>query len=87
MTTTATPTTTTTSNATMKIALVTGAGSGIGRATAIALLKAGYKVVLAGRRADALQQTVAQAGSLGEHALPVPTDAVTFHSARLPPIA
>jgi len=40
-----------------KIALVTGAGSGIGRACAIALGKAGYSVVLAGRRLDALQET------------------------------
>ena len=37
-----------------KIALVTGAGSGIGRATALALLKDGYSVVLAGRRPEAL---------------------------------
>jgi NAD(P)-dependent dehydrogenase (short-subunit alcohol dehydrogenase family) len=59
----------------MKIALVTGAGSGIGRASALALLRAGYKVVLAGRRADALQETITQAGDLGAHALAVPTDA------------
>ncbi len=59
----------------MKIAMVTGAGSGIGRATSIALLTAGYKVVLAGRRADALNETIALAGALGEHALAVPTDA------------
>jgi NAD(P)-dependent dehydrogenase (short-subunit alcohol dehydrogenase family) len=59
----------------MKIAMVTGAGSGIGRATALALLAAGYKVVLAGRRADALNETKALAGALAEHALPVPTDA------------
>ena len=59
----------------IKVALVTGAGSGIGRATALALLKAGYHVVLAGRRADALQQTVAAAGALGANALAVPTDA------------
>ncbi len=59
----------------MKIALVTGAGSGIGRATALALLAAGYKVVLAGRRADALDETRAMAGTLAEHALAVPTDA------------
>ena len=57
-----------------KIALVTGAGSGIGRASAIALLHAGYHVVLAGRRADALQQTVADAGEAGARALPVPSD-------------
>jgi NAD(P)-dependent dehydrogenase (short-subunit alcohol dehydrogenase family) len=59
----------------MKIAMVTGAGSGIGRATSLALLAAGYKVVLAGRRADALNETKALAGALAEHALPVPTDA------------
>ncbi len=58
-----------------KVAIVTGAGSGIGRATALALLKADYRVVLAGRRADALQETVVQAGELGRHALAVPTDA------------
>ena len=57
------------------VALVTGAGSGIGRATALALLRAGYRVVLAGRRAEALQQTVEQAGELGSQALAVPTDA------------
>ena len=58
----------------MKIALVTGAGSGIGRASALALLTAGYQVVLAGRRADALNETVALAGALGANALPVPSD-------------
>lgn len=45
-----------------RIALVTGAGSGIGRASAIALLHAGWHVVLAGRRAEALAQTAADAG-------------------------
>jgi NAD(P)-dependent dehydrogenase (short-subunit alcohol dehydrogenase family) len=57
-----------------KIALVTGAGTGIGQATALALLRAGYGVVLAGRRAEPLNQTVAEAGALGANALPVPTD-------------
>ena len=41
----------------MKIAMVTGAGSGIGRACAIALGNAGFAVVLAGRRLDALEET------------------------------
>jgi NADP-dependent 3-hydroxy acid dehydrogenase YdfG len=56
-----------------KIAMVTGAGSGIGAATALALLRAGYAVVLAGRRADALEQTLAQAPKESD-TLAVPTD-------------
>jgi NAD(P)-dependent dehydrogenase (short-subunit alcohol dehydrogenase family) len=40
-----------------KVALVTGAGSGIGRAVAVALLRNGYRVALAGRRAGALAAT------------------------------
>ena len=59
----------------MKVAMVTGAGSGIGRASSLALLAAGYQLVLAGRRADALQETIALAGALGANALAVPTDA------------
>ena len=58
----------------MKVALVTGAGSGIGRASALALLKAGYSVVLAGRRLEALQETAALAGALAPNALPVAAD-------------
>jgi NAD(P)-dependent dehydrogenase (short-subunit alcohol dehydrogenase family) len=55
-------------------AIVTGAGSGIGRATALALLAEGYSVVLAGRRRQALEETIAQARSDGTRALAVPTD-------------
>ena len=55
------------------IAIVTGAGSGIGKATALTLLKAGYAVLLAGRRADLLQQVAAASGA-GNRALPVETD-------------
>jgi NAD(P)-dependent dehydrogenase (short-subunit alcohol dehydrogenase family) len=62
-----------TMNATNKVAVVTGAGSGIGKACALALARAGYRVALAGRRADALQQVVDQAGG-GDALLPVPTD-------------
>jgi NAD(P)-dependent dehydrogenase (short-subunit alcohol dehydrogenase family) len=57
-----------------KVALVTGAGTGIGQSCALALLGAGYHVVLAGRRADALQQTIAKAGAAGSRMLAVPTD-------------
>jgi NAD(P)-dependent dehydrogenase (short-subunit alcohol dehydrogenase family) len=53
--------------------MVTGAGSGIGRAAALGLLRAGYAVVLAGRRADALEQTIARAPN-GSATLAVPTD-------------
>src|SRR4051812_1660600 len=54
-----------------KTAIVTGAGSGVGRATAIALARAGYHVVLAGRRREALGQTAAAADG---RALPVVAD-------------
>jgi NAD(P)-dependent dehydrogenase (short-subunit alcohol dehydrogenase family) len=57
-----------------KVALVTGAGSGIGRESAKGLLKAGYAVVLAGRRADALDETIKQSGAPAAQALAVPTD-------------
>ena len=57
-----------------KIALVTGAGSGVGRAATLALLADGYSVALAGRRADALAETVSLAGDGGARALAVPTD-------------
>ncbi len=57
-----------------KIAVVTGAGSGVGRAAALALLGAGWSVALAGRRADALEATITEAGEAGARCLAVPTD-------------
>lgn len=57
-----------------KIAVVTGAGSGVGRASALALLQDGWSVALAGRRKDALEETVRMAGNAGQRALVVPTD-------------
>ncbi len=63
---------------TNKVALVTGAGSGIGRASALALARAGYQVVLLGRRAEALEQTCAAAAAesaeLGARLHPMPAD-------------
>jgi NAD(P)-dependent dehydrogenase (short-subunit alcohol dehydrogenase family) len=69
-------------NADKKVAVVTGAGSGVGRASAIALLKDGYQVVLAGRRAERLQQSVAQSGFPESRALAVPTDVTDPESVR-----
>jgi NAD(P)-dependent dehydrogenase (short-subunit alcohol dehydrogenase family) len=60
-------------NSPTRVAVVTGAGSGIGKACVLALARAGYAVVLAGRRGDALQEVVAQAGG-GDQLLAIPTD-------------
>jgi NAD(P)-dependent dehydrogenase (short-subunit alcohol dehydrogenase family) len=60
--------------ATDKVAVVTGAGTGIGREAVLALLRRGYKVALAGRRLDPLQETVHQAGEHQGNALAVGTD-------------
>lgn len=57
-----------------KVALVTGAGSGIGKHIALALLRNDYSVVLVGRRIAALEETMAAAGVLAAHALPVSAD-------------
>ncbi|MGE3833144.1 MAG: SDR family oxidoreductase [Parvibaculaceae bacterium] len=64
-----------------KVAIVTGAGSGIGRAVAVAMLKDGYSVGLAGRRVDALNETAMLAGA-GERALAVPTDVAKPESVK-----
>jgi NAD(P)-dependent dehydrogenase (short-subunit alcohol dehydrogenase family) len=57
-----------------KIAVITGAGSGIGRATAHALLEAGWTVVVAGRRREALEETAALVSAPPPRTLVVPTD-------------
>jgi NAD(P)-dependent dehydrogenase (short-subunit alcohol dehydrogenase family) len=57
-----------------KIALVTGAGTGVGRAAALALMKAGFTVVLAGRRKDKLDEVAAEGAKNGGKSLAVPAD-------------
>jgi NAD(P)-dependent dehydrogenase (short-subunit alcohol dehydrogenase family) len=61
-------------SATVKAAIVTGAGSGIGRAVSLALLGAGWSVVLAGRRAPFLEETAVLAGEAANRALAHPTN-------------
>jgi len=69
-------------DATSKVAIVTGAGSGIGRAVALALLRNGYRVALAGRRREALEQTAAAAGPDKDRAQAVPTNVADPDSVR-----
>ena len=57
-----------------KVAIVTGAGSGVGRGAAVALLAEGYSVALAGRRKDALEATIAEAGADPIRAIAIVTD-------------
>ena len=66
--------------ASLKVAVVTGAGTGIGKAVALALGKDGYAVVLAGRRADKLDETAKEAGNA--KTLAVPTDVSDPESIR-----
>ena len=65
-----------------RVALVTGAGSGIGKAAATALLKAGYRVALAGRRAQMLEETAREPGVPADQALAVPTDVADAASVK-----
>src|SRR5688572_28730536 len=57
-----------------KVAVVTGAGTGIGKAVALALMREGFAVALAGRRPDKLQETAAEGKAGNGQSLAVPTD-------------
>ena len=59
--------------ATSKIAVVTGAGTGVGRAASLALMNAGFTVVLAGRRKEMLEETQKLGDNIGK-SLPVTSD-------------
>src|SRR3978361_563038 len=61
------------SDAAEKIAIVTGAGTGVGRAASRALMKAGFAVVLAGRRLEMLEETKKLGDNVGK-SLPVSAD-------------
>ena len=61
-------------SSTGKVAIITGAGTGIGKSCALALLKDGWSVALAGRRAELLEKTRDEAGEEGKNAIVVRTD-------------
>ena len=57
-----------------RVALITGAGTGIGKATAKALLGAGYQVVLSGRNVDKLEKAIQEIGGTSDNCLVVACD-------------
>ena len=65
-----------------KTAIVTGAGTGIGKAVALALLGDGYRVALAGRRRQPLEEAARNSGATDGDALVVPTDVADPASVR-----
>ena len=67
---------------TAKIALVTGAGTGVGRGAALALMKASFTVVLAGRRKDKLEEVAKEGAVFGGKSLVVPADVADPASIR-----
>src|SRR5918996_174302 len=60
--------------ASIRVAVITGAGSGIGKASALALMRHGWSVVVAGRRKELLEDVAREGQSTGARSLVVPTD-------------
>lgn len=65
-----------------KVAIVTGAGTGIGQSAALALLREGYSVTLAGRRKEPLERTATVSGAAASRVLVVSTDVTDPASVR-----
>ena len=57
-----------------KIAVVTGAGTGIGKASALALMRNGWSVVISGRRKEMLEAVAREGEKTGQTCLIVPGD-------------
>ncbi|HCH07836.1 MAG TPA: 3-oxoacyl-ACP reductase, partial [Dehalococcoidia bacterium] len=57
-----------------KVAIITGGGTGIGKASALTLAADGYSVTISGRRAEPLEETIADAGEAGSRILGVQCD-------------
>ena len=66
----------------LKVAIVTGAGSGIGKGVAVALLRQGYAVALAGRRKEKLEAALKESGAEPARGLVAPTDVGDAASVR-----
>jgi NAD(P)-dependent dehydrogenase (short-subunit alcohol dehydrogenase family) len=65
-----------------RIAIVTGAGSGIGREVTLALLDAGWRVALAGRRPETLSDTLAEREDTARRAIAIAADVTDPASVR-----
>ena len=64
-----------------KVAIVTGGGTGVGKAAALALLRDGWCVALAGRRKEPLEAAIGDSGA-ADRALAVPTDVTDSKQVR-----
>ncbi len=65
-----------------RVAVITGASSGIGAATALAMSRAGMRVVLAARRGDRLEKLAADIRARGGEAVVVETDVAQVGSSK-----